>query len=141
MTLDWSTKWLILFSGMIFLWALALGVWKYQQIRSSPNGRAHIYVDIAHRAALMYAFATMLLAVFAQFSSWPTLVNAIAGLAPTAFFIGAIAGYTVHGAKRDTENQFVNPAPGLGASMVALIVVEIGGTLVLLAGFVNAQLL
>lgn len=140
MTLDWATKWIILLAGSIFVWALALGVWKYRQIMTSPDGHAHPYVDIAHRAALMYSFATMLLAVFVQFSRWPDWVNLLAALAVIVFFVGAIAGYQWHGTKRDTVNQFLDPAPGLGLSMIALIVVEITGTLVLLAGFVAGQL-
>ena len=46
-----------------------------------------------------------------------------------------------HGMKRDTTNQFANPAAGVHAGMLALIVAEIGGFTVLLAGFVVAQLL
>ena len=51
-------------AGAIFLLALVLGVWKYRQMATSPNHLAHPYVDIAHRAALMYSFATLLVAVF-----------------------------------------------------------------------------
>ncbi len=141
MTLDWSTKWVVLIAGLIFVWALALGVWKYRQIVASPDGRAHPYVDIAHRAALLYSFATMLLAVFVQLSKWPDIVNFLTALAVIVFFVGAIGGYQFHGTRRDTVNQFVDPAPGLGASMIALILVEIAGTLVLLAGFVAGQLI
>ena len=45
-------------AGLVFLWALVLGVWKYRQMAASPEGLAHPYVDTAHRAALLYSFAT-----------------------------------------------------------------------------------
>jgi hypothetical protein len=48
--------------------------------------------------------------------------------------------YIAHGVKRDTTNQFERPTPGLRAGMAALMVAEIGGFSVLLAGFVAAQL-
>ncbi|QDQ98546.1 hypothetical protein [Tomitella fengzijianii] len=139
-TLEWSpgldTRITLLCAGLIFLWALALGVWKYRQMAVSPTHLAHPYVDIAHRAALMYSFATLLLAAFAELSSWPTAVNLTAALVVIAFFVGAIASYTVHGFLRDTDNQFSHPVRGTHGFMLALIVGEIGGTAVLVAGFV-----
>ncbi|MER6583950.1 hypothetical protein [Nonomuraea sp. NPDC001023] len=45
------------------------------------------------------------------------------------------------GRRRDTGNQFRHPVRGTTAFMTALIVGEIGGFAVLLAGFVQAQLL
>ena len=131
----------LLAAGLIFLLALLLGVWKYRQIATSDNHQAHIYVDIAHRAALLYAFATLLVAVFVELSGWPTWVNLTAAMVVVYFFVTAIASYILHGARRDTTNQFVNAGRLLHAGMVALIIGEIGGFAVLLAGFVSAQLL
>ena len=137
-----STEWVLLGAGLMFLLALALGVWKYRQMASADDGLAHPYVDTAHRAALLYSFATLLLAAFVELSGWSEAVNLVAALAVIAFFIGAIAGYAYHGARRDTTNQFVEPVvPGLHGYMWALIVVEITGTAVLVAGFVDARLL
>ena len=144
MTLGDDTKAVILAAGVMFLIALALGVWKYRQIASSPEARAHPYVDIAHRAALLYSFATLLVAVFVQFSGWSELVDLICAGVLYFFFIGAVIGYSYHGWKRDTDNQFRDPTPSAGVVhgyMIALIVGEIGAFAVLLAGFVDAQLL
>src|SRR5690242_4649161 len=141
MELGGDTKAVLLAAGLIFLWALVLGVWKYRQIAASPEAQAHPYVDIAHRAALLYSFATLLIAVFVELSEWSTTVNAIAAFGPILFFVAAIAGYCVHGWKQDTDNQFREPVRGTHAFMWALIVVEIGGFAVLLAGFVAAQIL
>lgn len=134
-----DTRITLLLAGLIFLWALALGVWKYRQMTTSKQHVAHPYVDIAHRAALMYSFAALLLAVFVELSGWATAVNLLAALIVIAFFIAAIASYVVHGILRDTDNQFAHPVRGTHAFMVILIIGEIGGTAVLLAGFVAAQ--
>lgn len=140
-TVGIDTRVTLLAAGLIFLLALVLGVWKYRQIMAADDHRAHPYVDIAHRAALLYAFATLLLAVFVELSAWPTWVNLTAAGVVVFFFVTAIASYVVHGARRDTVNQFADPAPGTGAMMAALIVGEVGGFTVLLAGFVVGQLM
>lgn len=141
MVLGIDTRLTLLAAGLIFLLSLVLGVWKYRQMASSETHLAHPYVDIAHRAALLYSFATLLLAVFVELSGWPTWVNLTASMVVVAFFVIAIVTYIGHGMKRDTTNQFENPDRGVHAGMLALIVAEIGGFAVLLTGFVAAQLL
>jgi preprotein translocase subunit SecG len=136
-----DTRITLLAAGLIFLLALVLGVWKYHQIMTADDHRAHPYVDIAHRAALLYSFATLLLAVFVELSAWPTWVNLTAAAVVVFFFVGAILSYIEHGARRDTVNQFESPGRGLEVMMALLIAGEIGGFGVLLAGFVVGQLL
>jgi preprotein translocase subunit SecG len=135
-----DTKITLLFAGLIFLLALVLGVWKYRQIMTSDDHRAHPYVDIAHRAALLYSFATLLLAVFVELSAWPTWINLTSAMVVVFFFVAAIAAYIAHGARRDTVNQFEQPARGTGVLMAMLIVGEIGGFGVVFAGFIAGQL-
>jgi hypothetical protein len=135
-----DTRITLLAAGLIFLLALVLGVWKYRQIMAAPDHRAHPYVDIAHRAALLYSFATLLLAAFVELSAWPTWVNLTAAAVVVVFFVGAIADYIIHGALRDTTNQFEHATRGSQVSMALLIVGEIGGFGVLLAGFIAGQL-
>jgi hypothetical protein len=130
----------ILAAGLIFLLALVLGIWKYRQMATSENHLAHPYVDIAHRAALLYSFATMLVAVFVELSAWPTWVNLTAAMVLVFFFVAAIFEYIVHGMRRDTTNQFEHPTTALTVGMVALIIGELGGFAVLLAGFVAGRL-
>lgn len=127
-------------AGAIFLLALVLGVWKYRQMATSPDHLAHPYVDIAHRAALLYSFATLLVAVFVELSAWPAWVNLTAAMTLVVFFVGAIASYIVHGARRDTTNQLSNPGVAVHLAMWALIVGEIGGFAVLLTGFLRSWL-
>jgi DMSO/TMAO reductase YedYZ heme-binding membrane subunit len=140
LTLGIDTRITILAGGLVFLLALVLGIWKYRQMATSENHLAHPYVDIAHRAALLYSFATMLVAVFVQLSAWPTWVNLTAAMVLVAFFVIAIVEYIAHGLKQDTTNQFEHPTSALHAGMIALIVAEVGGFSVLLTGFIAGQL-
>ena len=55
------------------------------------------------------------------------------------FFVGAIGSYILHGMLRDTTNQFAREDPVLRVSMIALMAGEIGGFLVLFAGFVAGR--
>ena len=144
MTLGGDTKAVILAAGAMFLLALLLGVWKYRQMATSDDHLAHPYVDVAHRAALLYSFATLLVATFVQFSGWSQLADLIAAGVIYFFFVGAVAGYAYHGWKRDTDNQFRDPTPSAAAVhgyMVALIVGEIAAFAFLMAGFVDGQVL
>jgi hypothetical protein len=142
MELGSDTKAVLLAAGLIFIWALLLGVWKYQQKAASPDGEAHAYVDTAHRAALLYSFATLLIATFVELSGWSTAVNLVAAFATIFFFVGAIGGYVWQGIRRDTDNMFRDPmVRGIRPWMWALIATEIGGFSVLLAGFVSEQIL
>jgi preprotein translocase subunit SecG len=135
-----DTKITLLAAGLIFLLALVLGVWKYRQIMAAEDHRAHPYVDIAHRAALLYSFATLLIAIFVELSAWPAWVNLTAAMVVVFFFVAAIASYISHGARRDTTNQFENPNRGTEILMALLIAGEIGGFGVILAGFIVGQL-
>jgi hypothetical protein len=134
-----DTKVVFVAAAVMFLWALLLGVWKYRQIATTDDHRAHPYVDIAHRAALMYSFALLLVATFVQLSGWSTAVNLVAAGAMTVYFYAAVGGYAVHGWRRDTDNQFSHPVRGLHGFMVTLIIAEIGGWLVLFGGFLDKQ--
>jgi glucan phosphoethanolaminetransferase (alkaline phosphatase superfamily) len=134
-----DTKATLLASAGMFLWALLLGVWKYQQIATSEGHHAHRYVDIAHRAALLYSFALLLVATFVQLSGWSMLVNLLAAGTMVLYFYAAVATYAMHGWRGDTDNQFRDPMPGTHAFMITLIVAEIGAWLVLVAGFLDGQ--
>lgn len=136
-----DTRAVLLASGVMFLWALLLGIWKYRQMALAENHLAHPYVDTAHRAALLYSFALGLVAVFVQLSGFSELVNLLAAGALTFYFYAAVATYVLHGWREDTDNQFRDPMTGLALLMAALIISEVGGWLVLLAGFIDKQIL
>lgn len=129
--------------GIFFMTGLITGVWKYRAMITSDEGVAPAYVDICHRAALMYAFACLVLAEFARLSAWPEHVNLIAVALPVIFFAAAVGSYALHGLLNDTDNQLRRPhrlgarhVHGAAVSMFiyALAAGEIGGFAVLLAG-------
>lgn len=141
MELGGDTRAVLLAAALMFLWALLLGVQKYVQMRGSEQALAHPYTDIAHRAALLYSFALLLVATFVELSGWGTVVNLIAASAMAFYFFAAVAGYMVHGLRRDTDNQFRDAVRGTHGFMLSLIAAEIGGWLVLTAGFLDGQVL
>jgi hypothetical protein len=75
-----DTRITVFAAGLIFLLAVCLGIWKYRQMATNENHLAHPYVDIAHRSALLYSFAAILVAVFVGLSAWPTWLNLTAAM-------------------------------------------------------------
>ena len=129
--------------GVFFMTGLVTGVWKYVHIDRSPNGQAPAYVDICHRAALLYSFACLVLAKFVELSVLSATVELLAVIALVAFFAFAIGGYALHGWLRDTDNQMRKPhVLGRGTlsesqmrlMMWSLVAAEIGGFSVLFVG-------
>lgn len=134
-------------AGFYLLVGQLTGIWKYWHIHRSAEARAPRYVDVAHRAALMYSFAAVVLAQLASVSAWSDQTNLLATLFPLLFFGLAIGGYVLHGLLQDTDNQFEKPhkvgsitLPGAAmiGFMVALIAAEVGGVAVLFAGFLRS---
>ncbi len=93
MVIGTSTALVLLVTGLLFLTALGLEVWKWQAMVDSPDGLAHPYIDIAHRSALLYSFATAMIAVFVELSAWPAVVDAVAVTVILAMFVIAIANH------------------------------------------------
>lgn len=133
----------IIAAGAFFLVGLLTGTWKYLQIHASKTGEAHPYVDICHRASLLYAFAAILLAKFAEISQLPEHIELIAMALILFYFATAIVTYFIHGLLQDTENQLKPPfvlgkremsGRLISTQMWMLIAAEIGGFLVLFYG-------
>ena len=128
-------------SGAFLLAGMLLGVLKYRRIMSSAAHRAPVYVDIAHRAALLYSFASLVIARLLEFSPYTERVQLVAAGVPLVFFALTITGYAAHGLRDDTENLFAERNLTTTWFMYALIAGEIGGMIVVLWGFVSTQLL
>lgn len=124
-------------AGLFFMTGLVTGVWKYFCIISTLEFKAPHYVDIAHRSALVYSFAALLIAVFAYLSAFSQSVNILATIAPLLFFAIAIVKYITLGITNKTNNSLRDSEnPSLDKIiMTTLMVAEIGGFSVLLAGF------
>ena len=126
--------------GVFFLTALLLGVWKWRAMLRAPDHLAPHYVDTAHRAALLYSFACLVLVHFAELSPFAEVVNVAAVGLPLLFFAVAIATYVQLGWLDATDNAFAQRNFATTTGMVLLAAAEIGGFAVLLAGFALAQL-
>ncbi|WP_151751179.1 hypothetical protein [Acinetobacter bereziniae] len=148
-TLNLSVKLALIFSG-VYLWVgMLTGVWKYVQISRSELARAHYYVDIAHRSSLLYAPASLILAVMAYCSSFQEIINLLCVIVNLVFFSFSIASYVLHGWLKDTTNQFKQPHQ-LGAvylpkillrlAMILLVIGEIFATGILLLGMIKGLL-
>jgi hypothetical protein len=122
-------------SGTLLLVGMLLGIWKWRQMLRAPSHAAHPYVDIAHRAALLYAFACLVLAALVAASPLPAAVNLAAVAGPIAFFVSAVVTYARLGMAARTENQFEARTFTTTTGMWLLAVAEVGGAAVALAGF------
>ncbi|NUP08246.1 MAG: hypothetical protein HOW73_19525 [Polyangiaceae bacterium] len=127
-------------SGVFFFTGLVLGVWKFRAMAKASDHRAPVYVDIAHRAALLYSFAALVLAKLAEYSPFPMVVTTLAVGIPLVCFGSAIATYIQLGLRDDTDNQFERRTFVTSWGIWMLIVGEIGGFAVLFCGFVLAHL-
>ncbi len=135
-------------AGAFFLVGLATGTWKYACIATSSVARAPYYVDTAHRASLMYAFACGLISQLAGHSAWRDPLNLAASVVLVAFFAASVLGYVVHGVLRDTDNQLARPhrlgtraipRSAMLVFMVSLVIAELGSFSVILAGYLTAR--
>lgn len=137
----------LLAAGVFFLTGMLTGVWKYMAIMATPAAQAPVYVDVAHRTSLMYAFACLLLREFVPYSPLGPQGTLWAVAVPILLFASAVGMYIVHGVLRDTDNQLRRPhvlgerripAALIGIYMGILIVGEIGGFLILFFGLVRS---
>ncbi len=124
-------------AGLLFLVGLLTGVWKYVCMRRNPEAKSRYYIDVAHRAALMYAFSAQLLAVFAALSIFPPWVNTVAVALPLIFFALAQVHYVQWGATSTSSNS-LRDSPNKSVDYLILNMLaaaEICGFSVLLLGF------
>ena len=128
-------------SGVFLLAGMLLGVVKYRAVMRSRAHRAPVYIDIAHRAALLYSFAALVIAKLVEYSPYSERVQLAAVGVPLVFFALTIAGYAAHGLRDDTENIFAERNFTTTWFMYALIAGEVGGVAVVLWGFIETQLL
>ena len=131
----------ILFSGIFLLTGLVTGVWKYAKIMTSDERKAPVYVDIAHRNALMFSFAALVIGTLVWFSPLGNVWQVVIVGVPFFFFSLTSANQISEGVKDRTDNIFREPSLARNVFMYGLVVGEIGCLIVLLGGFVYSQFL
>ena len=131
----------LLASGLFLLTGMLTGIMKYRRTMQSPDHRAPVYIDIAHRASLLYSFAALVIAKLLEYSPYSERVQIIATAFPLAFFAITIVGYFVFGMLNTTQNVFERRNFITTWYMYALIAGEIGGFAVILWGFISTQII
>jgi hypothetical protein len=121
-------------AAVFLLVGLGTGVWKFRAMATRPDHRAPTYVDIAHRASLMYSFASLVLAHLAQASPFVPWVTTAAVGVPLVCFAGAIATYVALGRDGAVENQFTRRTAANTWGMWLLVAGELGGVGALAVG-------
>ena len=139
MILSSAVKISLLVSGLFLLNGMLTGIWKYRKIMSSPENKAPVYVDIAHRTSFFYSFASLVIAVLVNFSPFPERWRTLTVIVPLVYFIVTVGGYMREGFMDRTENIFREKNFVTTYFMYSLIAGEIVGFLLILGGFVWTQ--
>ena len=128
-------------SGIFLFVGLIGGVLKYRGIMTSPDHQAHPYIDIAHRASLLYSFAALVMAALLHFSPYSDTVQLVITGVPLFFFAVAIAQSYRLGLEGKVTNQFKERNFNTTWGMLLLIIGELGGVGAIVWGFISTQLL
>lgn len=131
----------VLFSGLFLLIGMLTGVWKYALIMKSENHKAPIYVDIAHRNALLFSFACVVIAKLMEFSPFSPAIQMIITVIPLFYFSLTTINQIKEGAAGRNETIFKERNFSTTWFTYGLIVGEVGSVLLMIAGFFYMQFL
>src|SRR3954469_25659429 len=136
-----SVKLSLTASGVFLLSGMLSGIWKYRSMLNSPDHAAPVYVDIAHRASLLYSFAALVIAQLIVFSPFSTPIQYAIAAVPLFYFAVTIVVYLIHGYRKTSTTQFDQRNLITTWGMYTLVAGEIGGFALIFGGFVYTQLL
>jgi len=139
--LNLAVKVTLLAAGVFLFVGMIAGVLKYAGMMSNQQHRAPIYIDIAHRAALLYSFAALVMAALLYFSPYSLEFQLLITGAPLFFFALSIAQYLKLGIKNQETSQFRERNFSATWGMLLLVIGEIGGMGFILWGFISTQFL
>jgi len=135
------SKLAILFSGLFLLIGMLTGVWKYASMMKSEKHKAPIYVDIAHRNALLFSFACLVIAKLMEFSPFSPAIQLTITVIPLFYFSLTTINQIKEGAAGRNETIFKERNFSTTWFTYGLIVGEVGSILLMIVGFVYAQFL
>jgi hypothetical protein len=136
-----AVKICLLFSGLFLLAGMCIGILKYVFTMRSAEHSAPVYIDIAHRASLLYSFASLVMAKLIEFSPYSQNVQLIITGVPLIYFALTIVQYTKLGLLGQEQTQFSERNFITTWFMYSLVAGEIGGVSLILWGFIQTQLL
>jgi hypothetical protein len=128
-------------SGLFLLIGMLSGIWKYRSMMESEDHCAPAYVDIAHRASLLYSFAALVIAKLLEYSPFSNAVQTWIAAVPLFYFGVTIIVYLIHGLWGTRETQFSKRNFITMWGMYMLIAGEVGGFALIFGGFVYTQVL
>jgi len=128
-------------SGIFLIVGMIGGILKYLSIMNSPQHKASMYIDVAHRAAFLYSFAALVMAELLKFSPYSERFQIVISGVPLFFFAISIAQYFILGLQNKTQSQFTERRITTTWGMIPLIIGEVGGVGAIVWGFISAQLL
>lgn len=135
--------------GVFFLVGLVCGGWKYLHIRRAAQATAPEYVNISHRAGLMYAFSCLIVERMVQLSHLEDATETVCVALLLTYFVLAQSSYIIHAFLRDTENQLQRPhrlgsvkfsATVMSCFMISPFIAEVGAFATLFFGVIRYSL-
>jgi hypothetical protein len=128
-------------SGVFLMAGLLGGILKYRGIMTNPGRRAHPYIDMAHRASMMYSFAALVMATLLNFSPYSEKVQLVITGVPLIFFAVSVGQYFRLGISGRVTDQFAERNFTTTWGMGLLIAGELGGVGAIVWGFISSQVL
>ena len=136
-----AVKVALLSSGLFLFVGMIAGILKYRGMMASDNHKAPMYIDIAHRAALMYSFAALVMAELLKYSPYTLEFQLVICVVPLFFFALAIAQYLKLGIEGREVTQYSERNFNTTWGTILLVVGELGGVGFIVWGFVYSQMI
>jgi hypothetical protein len=130
----------ILFAGLYLLIGMVTGVWKYAAITKNENHKSSMYIDIAHRNALLFSFACLVIAKLMEFSPFSPIMQLVITLIPLFYFSLTTINQIKEGFAGRTETIFKERNFSTTWFMYGLIAGEISSISLMIFGFAYTQL-
>ena len=131
----------ILFAGLFLLIGMVTGVWKYATIMKSENHESSMYVDIAHRNALLFSFACIVIAKLMEFSPFSPTMQMVITAIPLFYFSLTTINQIKEGFSGRTETIFKERNFSTTWFIYGLIAGEVGSISLMIIGFAYTQFL
>jgi hypothetical protein len=131
----------ILFAGLFLLIGMITGVWKYATIMKSENAKSSMYVDIAHRNALLFSFACIVIAKLMEFSPFSPAMQMVITAIPLFYFSLTTINQIKEGFAGRTETIFKERNFSTTWFTYGLVIGEVGSISLMIIGFIYTQLL
>lgn len=139
--MNFAIKLTLAASGIFLIVGMIGGILKYLSIMNSPQHKAPMYIDMAHRASFLYSFAALVMSELLKYSPYSDRVQLVISGVPLFFFALSIGQYFILGLQNETQSQFTERNFTTTWGMIPLIIGELGGVGAIVWGFISTQFL